>query len=89
MPFPVKWELVGRQSDRASESGRAGRGEANDGVGADNVPVPAPSGSQIEEKVLLRVVEVLSPIFVSGHVFVDGNLDRSKVDTIVLDLSDD
>jgi hypothetical protein len=88
MPFPVKWKLVGRRLDRASKSGRTSWCEADNGVGADDVPIPTPLRGQFEEEVLLRIVEVLPPILIARHVFVDGDFDRAKVDTIVLDMSD-
>ena len=50
--------------------------KADDGVGADDVPVPIALGTKIKQEVFLLVVEVLAAIFIPSHAFVNWSLDR-------------
>lgn len=61
------------------------RSIAVNGIGPNNVPGPLVAALlNFTQIILLRVVEVEALVIVAGERLFQGNLDRSKVDTIVL-----
>lgn len=56
----------------------------NNSVGPDYVPVPITLFSQVEQEVLLLVIEVLPAVIVPLHAFMNGNLNWSQMNPIVL-----
>lgn len=58
--------------------------EADDGVGAGNIPVSFSYGRQFGQEIFLWVIEILPMVDVALHAFMHRCLDRPEVNAVVL-----